>query len=1527
MSLRTEIEHALDDIISNEEGMRFQGIAVVLAKQKWRGFVACERKKDVGLDAYLPGSLAQDGMGKGLASSLTATLKKITSDIDGFRDTYKDISVLIFYTPRKVSNQESTKWAKEVYNTYKLDLITVSREDVLTDLMVPANASICRSQLGIEVPIEPSMTEIVEKTREAISEVIADWRSNPRLAGRPLIPLQAVKLDNQSRETSETLELPSLEAALREGRRIVLEAPAGRGKTTTLILLAEQHLAHGELPFLIDLPNWSRSPINVVEFLARMPEFRSRSIREDDLAKVFNAVHCSFLVNGWNEVAGIRSDDAVHAIRDLERSFPKAGIIVARRSHHIKPPMPGSIQTKLLSLSRAQRKEYLERRVADRAVELNKKLDEDRILDDLTRTPLLLSEVTTLFLSNKEIPRTKIGVLTAMLDLLEQSEEHRHHLSQPPLSGHSQEYLAALAAYMTTDGGVTIEETQARAIVNSVSLKLKEGGQIAQRQDPQTILGALCAHHVLERLEYSPVVFRFEHQQFQELLATVEIKRRLLEIESGGDSEKERHFAAEFVNRPVWEESLRMIAEELGELSIGATGSVESIVAGKLLVRIAIDIDPILSADLGRLCGARVWQEIRTLLGGRLRNLYSSGSRSTRQWALAGMLASGLEDFKDILVPLLSNANQQARLETYRAWGEFHVSSLGDDWRLVVGKWGQEQRADFVREVVKERWLAHIAEDFAKSDPSLEVRAAALHALRWAGAEITLAGVLAGADSQTFERALQEGILDPLPVSLRPRAVTTYQTLLQRTLDPVERLRIRLAVMKVGADNDSEGVKTDLSEWPSGKTSDTDLWLLKSAVELLRKTDPHWVSHWLAQRIIEGSLWPDQWAAMLLSIPETLRTTLHEKIASEDLEYSEKSRIVSVLASTGDAKLVSDLFGRMCQLMSEISENPREQNTTRWAIFRQLEDLYRVMSPDVAMSGLLTSLSPTFDQFQYIVTLELFGRIGHEGLEDNIPEDLRKQLRKYVVGGLSFTLSQEDYDGHMKMSLAMALGRVGDPEEATILHQLIQADIERVRQGRAARSKGERSPCAEGAVMSCSNWHIHALASLDSRHAEPILLELLNEPEYEGEAASALLRLATIVSPWKDFDTKRTDYRRVWEARAGRGLAGFNEDRRVRYVAAIKDRISRILTERSKSDKPESFTGRVKGLSRTLALLDGKHSAEFILENLALPQQWDEWTRVDALEALLFSGAALPAEKVLGVLNPVIEHALTVPYNRDQAEYLLTRCLCLLPFVEPSSEGIACLRKIDPMKRMWGHQFQGLMAALGYSRSNEALGFLIEMAKGEEKRLQGVTTEWIAAVEEIGTQEAIRVLLSFVDPDIEQHNFKLPFDYISQEKLASKLAEIARVDRSIKDRLLLLCTRTLPNHIRFLLADCVTRLGSRGEVLAGLNLIQDVANPSIPPNLIRNLETIFVERRPYENSEYTYTLEPQSANDIRSRLFEMAMSDEARKHSAWRILAEIEFWRIEYGRPINEPRHPNMESGIAWPPGDQPLPISRPHQA
>jgi hypothetical protein len=80
---RTIIEFALNETISNEGGMRFQGLAVVLLKLRWPEWklIACERKNDLGLDAHSHSELSEDGAPKKLACSITPKLSKIKSDI------------------------------------------------------------------------------------------------------------------------------------------------------------------------------------------------------------------------------------------------------------------------------------------------------------------------------------------------------------------------------------------------------------------------------------------------------------------------------------------------------------------------------------------------------------------------------------------------------------------------------------------------------------------------------------------------------------------------------------------------------------------------------------------------------------------------------------------------------------------------------------------------------------------------------------------------------------------------------------------------------------------------------------------------------------------------------------------------------------------------------------------------------------------------------------------------------------------------------------------------------------------------------------------------------------------------------------------------------------------------------------------------------------------------------------------------------------------------------------------------------
>src|SRR5688572_13476369 len=139
--LRTDIEKALDELASQEEGMRFQGLAVVLGKKRWPELIARQRKKDFGLDAYAPSSFTPEKFGKGLAASITPTLRKISGDTDTAKKNFPDLGALLFVTSAKVSNTDRKQWEAEILKDYGVELHIIEREEIITLMMMPENAS------------------------------------------------------------------------------------------------------------------------------------------------------------------------------------------------------------------------------------------------------------------------------------------------------------------------------------------------------------------------------------------------------------------------------------------------------------------------------------------------------------------------------------------------------------------------------------------------------------------------------------------------------------------------------------------------------------------------------------------------------------------------------------------------------------------------------------------------------------------------------------------------------------------------------------------------------------------------------------------------------------------------------------------------------------------------------------------------------------------------------------------------------------------------------------------------------------------------------------------------------------------------------------------------------------------------------------------------------------------------------------------------------------------------------------------
>jgi hypothetical protein len=321
---------------------------------------------------------------------------------------------------------------------------------------------------------------------------------------------------------------------------------------------------------------------------------------------------------------------------------------------------------------------------------------------------------------------------------------------------------------------------------------------------------------------------------------------------------------------------------------------------------------------------------------------------------------------------------------------------------------------------------------------------------------------------------------------LKSHALLTYEKFLQNSDDSRERLRIRLAQASLGAEHNLKGVKEDLTKWSPEKIADNDEWLLNSALEIMRKTDTEWVSHWTAGRIANGLLWADRWITFVSSIPEDLKRELLGKISDKAIEEIDTRGAVSVLAATADTNLAADVVSRLCILRGEISTAAGETVQSLWKASGRLQDLFRTISPNVAVSGMLSRLSPEFNGIEYNLVIDLFGSIGGEDsdLRSSIEENQHQLLRNYLKEGVQFALNQDDFNGHLKAHLAMALARVGEPSDMDDVHCLIRADIDRFRQGRAALVRGERGPLANGATRGWTTWYVRAVTSLDPKRAE-----------------------------------------------------------------------------------------------------------------------------------------------------------------------------------------------------------------------------------------------------------------------------------------------------------------------------------------------------------------------------------------------------------------------------------------------------------
>lgn len=1511
----SDVARSLDEIVEMEEGVRSERVCVALARRKIPGLIATESKKDGGEDAVFVGEPSADYGVPGVAVSITNTIEKVKKDAKAIRNCGVKITVLFFYTPRKVTNSKAKEWAKEILDEFGHGLAVVSREDIVHSLLEPENAYICQSYLGLEIGQSRGLARIIPGAASSALDIATQWLSPLPIDAEHLIELQAYRLDEQSSRVGGATEVSGLKLRLADSERLILLGGPGAGKSTALSMMAVNMLDDsGEMiPLLVSIPEFLDAGKPILDYIAEQSAFRSAGISADDLTILAVRGQVNFLLNGWNEVGGADSERASREIRKIAREYPATGVLVSSRIQTIDPFHGGAVRYELAGVSDSQRESYIGSVIPGQEKDLLQQLEGSRSLNSLSRSPFILEQLVTLYVADGSLPDTKAEVLAAIVSSTEKKPEHVSALMAVPLFGNSRSYLDALAVEMTMKGRVSLSNFRACQIISAVADSLAAAGQGAGELQPQSVLRALCAHHLLEEIGYPDQAFRFSHQQFQESFGSNALRSRAASLLEGLDGDSISQFQSEIIDKPVWEESLLLLAEELG-----SKGGNQATVMVSALVNWTIPVDPVFAARLYSLSRNLAERIFDVFLEPLLRRWYEADSSAHRDCAVAAMVASGSDRFADILWTVLDDPNRDIRVTAMDAAGPIPISVLGVGWEARIAAWAPERRSEFIDTIGHSGSQdgVDLAFHFANNDPDMDVRRKAIDIMWFQGSRSKLIDALRQSGDDVFGQLVKRDQLpEQLPSDLMARRADTLTNFVAESENVTERIGLTARILTTKYATHIEQLKNDLDQVNlSGRDYQLER-TLHDIVQEIRSHDEDWAIRWVSRRLVAGELLADDWIMFGQHIDgKGLEPILDELVDPVTADTSPR-RNNELLAASIDSGQIDKLLDAYVSTRIELNnvQKPPPENLKN-CYFRIRDFLFAIPAQNLApvVTGRISSTDDRATTLEFLELLGVRQVADFEG--DTVQEEIDAaeldQLRERLRELVSIVETSEDHNGGLGAHLATAIGRFGSEEDVPYLHRLINLDIERVNQGRELfRSGNHGDPRASGARTRWDRWLVRALIRLAGEDCTAFLLKLLDQPEYEDQAARGLYHLVRIRSQETSaFRSGVQSYKVAAGLQISPEQRFSDEEKRQTYAQAVRQHLADVIA--SGDLDPAYPADRIKKIASCLSLFGRDEDVQLILDQLAQEGKWDAWLVVDTIEHLVFSGLKLRSRDLTRAIDPIVTKMVenTEWYKPNDQTFLLRRCVTILLFCDEPKAAIELLSNVYPSK-LRQHDLYEIVEIAGHAKSRDVEDWLVALLGDPdlEGRLGGRILQALAKMDGTSSESSLLAYIGLSDK--EPIKFDMKRETI--EPYAAAVASAISRDAALLQGLIEKCAANLDHNQKNIVATIVGFAKIPELDVAALRLIRD--DEEIPWPLRERIKRVFFEEIQIPGRQGWFEVNPVGDTNVRPRLLDMAHNDRNRRKKAYDLLGKIDKWRLESGKPADEPRHPELSSGRSWP--------------
>ena len=1257
---------------------------------------------------------------------------------------------------------------------------------------------------------------------------------------------------------------------------LILVAPPGMGKTTTLFQIAEAMLADGSgTPFIVPLGDWATEVATVLGSILKRPALRD--ISEDDFRAAASHPGIVLLLDGWNELDAEARKRARVQVNALKAELPEVGLIVSTRRQALDVPFAGT-HVDLLPLNEEQQMQIAVAMRGDVGAQVVDQAWRTSGVRELVSIPLYLSALLSLP-ENAPFPKTKEEVLRHFVAAHEKEASHAEAL-HAVAKGFQEEFLDGLAVFASQTANTAIADGNARRLISETGTLLVQNGQLTlnSQPDPGDVLDVLVNSHVLMRAGNTPGV-SFQHQQLQEWYASHTVERR---ITGDVDDPKGREaLKAEIFNLPTWEESILFAVERM------ARGRApEKAVCGKAILA-AFEVDPILAAEMIYRATDEVWASIAATIQERIGHWHAPGKCDR---AFRFMMNSGRPEFLDLIWPLITHVNDQVSLKALRNCRRFRPTLLGRDAEKRIQALPSQPRAVLLYEMAFHSGMdgLNLATAVAKDDPDPEVHASVVDALAFRSADRHIAELLHDAKEATFDLVVRKNLVDEVNDGAVQLGITAarkrHEESGMSTYD-----RLHPIIFAADSQDRSAELTAIIAEMEIEDRQDAAVRLIYEAWNRY----PQAVAEGLLARVRAGRnlfYGADDMlagAGFGLEDDDLLRLALAETARLDD----QAEAAASVLGPQSVERMIDALLDAATRLRDADGKYDKAASDRYRCIESRIAHV-----PGASLVAAIQARSTEADDDQMARLAELLSRHPDEA-DRGRPFDAESltAIRALIEDWGNRVLVSGDAERRHIASIATLASRAPDVSLLPLLKRMLDENLRRYR---AFREEAVANAWRQGKAKNEAGWPMtheyqRAFMAIKSPETTALMCEYLADPHF-GELAACVL-----AAHWKAANEPPPDQRFFGEPD---------------FSGVAEKRVARAADPAATSDEAEAIFSVIETLIADGATDDQKRlAAELGIVSVRLPHGQRDATieelicltprraRSKLLFGLILSGAEIDSKLVTDGIAETFEAAKTEPWILvDGNAYELRDWLRLLPFTNRPADTLDVVRSMSDAQRA-PRFLEGMVGGFAATPSAGAEETLFDLAEQDPRFYKN--HQWRAAALKLGTVSSAHRLIELTANGA--FNARSVDGWRASRELGALIEKFPEVRRQVYG----LLKDGAPSPALALLARAV----SENPDDEGILLLVDIESKQKRPMLNwRTIEAVVTEHVPAENWSNTYNVVPVPVAELRQALLARTV-DGGPADAAARCLTAIDLIRDERGVPSSEPRHPDLSSGRPWP--------------